>query len=48
MGALPLKNPLCTRLELRDLVYVTDCILVDLKVWELMIVYMEDKKDFES
>ena len=48
------KNHLvCTRWDLRDLIFVTDCTL-DLDpdlvqgVWELMIEYMEDMKDSES
>ena len=47
------KNLLCTRWDLRDLIFVTDCTL-DLDpdlvqgVWELMIEYMEDMKDSES
>ena len=48
MGALPKKNPLCIILDLRDLMDETDCTLVDLRLWEIMIDYMEDTKDFES
>ena len=33
---------------MRDLIDVTNCTLVDLRVWEIMIAYMEDMKDFES
>ena len=47
------KNPLCTRLDQRDLIFVTDCTLyldpaLVQGVWELMVETMEDMKDSES